>query len=84
MVSLEGASAPPESSIELMLHELEFVLAAATGLLSEHFYAAQFRRITNELGRIPHDQNESDEIVVFSDHERYDFLIEDDVIRLVN
>jgi len=86
ILSLDGSDAPPESCIELMLHEFEFVLAAATGLRSEHFYAAQFRRIVNSLGRISPGEIDNESVVVYSElrpQQPYRFMIDGDQIDLV-
>ena len=80
VLSLSGKSAHTERCIELKLHEFEFLMAAGDGLRSEQFFAAEIRRLFNELADQGQSEDDTARLIVFSGLSRHKFVLDGETI----
>jgi hypothetical protein len=80
VLSLGGVDATVDSCIELKLHEFELVMAAANGLRSEYFFAAEIRRLLNKLGNLSETSGDADRLIVFSGLSKHELIIDHETI----
>jgi dephospho-CoA kinase len=84
IVSLNGPHAPPEASLQLYLHEFEFLMRSSQGLRSREFFAAEIRRLSAQLARISRPGGDTFEVTVYDGVAVQTLLIEDGRIRRVS
>ncbi len=80
VVSLGGAGAPAESSIDLMMHEFEFVLSSGEGMRSAKFFEPEIRRILRRLGLLAVAGQQNPEILLVKGGNSYQLLLVDGVL----
>lgn len=80
IISLGGADAPAESSIELMMHEFELLISAGEGMRSATFFEPEIRRILRRLGTLAVVGEQTDEILLVKGGNSYRLLLAEAVL----
>jgi hypothetical protein len=80
VLSLGGQEAPDNRSVELMLHEFEFLMATARGLRSEKFFAAEIRRMLDDLSNLANETDNEYQLIVFDGFQRHEFVLDGSAI----
>ena len=83
MIELPDDANGRHRSIELWLHEFEFLMRAARGLQSREFFAAEVRRLLRRLGAVAADMPATNEILVRSGSEQKRLHIDGDHIERI-
>jgi hypothetical protein len=65
VVSLGSEDAPVATSIQLFLHEFEFLMRTSQGLRSREFFAAEIRRMAGQLAMLERAEADTSQVSVF-------------------